>query len=437
MTHPATQPGLIAFSVVSLLGSTNCLIFGLLSWKTYRKHPRGTPHYNAAPWLLALFLALSAGFASAWYQDSLSYRIAPHLLPFTFSFRLLYGPLIFGFSWALLGHSTPSRFRTALHLTPFYVHLVLLVPLMGRSGGEKILFWEQTRWISQFYSMAIILQIVHLLVYMICTLAVIQRSTRPPLTVWNPTAGLRAPSSRREELSWLSNILVAVAVVLGIFTFMTGAFILGASPEIILFTRRMNEALLFVAIHLLAYQGIRYGTLLAPSETPQRRGLDRSQTEEASQADNTGGATAADAPQDSKEHFDLSDSAAQALARQADEHIRRTLAFLDPALSPGDLAQEMDVHPHNLSHAINNVLGQRFSHYMNGYRAEYARRLLISSSHGATPLTEIARMSGFRSKSCFNATFRSCYGCTPSEFRKKSAVSPGPSRSDHSSPSHE
>lgn len=446
MTHPAPPTGLIAFSAVSLLGSTNCLIFGLLSWRTYRAHPRGTPHYNAAPWILALFLSLSGGFTAAWYQDSLSYRVVPHLLPLSLSFRFLYGPVIFGFARALLGRPAFSRVRATLHMAPFCLHLASQVPLMRAGGTAQILFWEQGRWLCPLYPLGIILQIFHLLIYLASTLVVIHRSSRRPRLV-SPGGG-----SRRDELSWLGNIVMAVAVVLGLFTLMTGAFILGASPDIILFMRRANEALLFVLIHLLAYQGIRHGTLLlhpkdpgpepvrpesapvpsSPAETGRRA---PNQTEPPSGGDpHPGSPGPPGAPPDTcsaqagepDDRAPLPEAAARELARQADEHIRRTLAFLDPLLSPTDLAQELDVPAHHLSYAINSVLGQRFTHCLNGYRADYARKLLTAPSHRTTPLTEISHMSGFRSKSCFNATFRKCYGCAPSEFRKKSWAPPSP-----------
>lgn len=56
-----------------------------------------------------------------------------------------------------------------------------------------------------------------------------------------------------------------------------------------------------------------------------------------------------------------------------------------------------------------------FSDFINGFRLRYAAKLLTETADKS--VSEISDMSGFNSRSTFNANFRNVYGMTPSEFR--------------------
>jgi AraC-like DNA-binding protein len=48
------------------------------------------------------------------------------------------------------------------------------------------------------------------------------------------------------------------------------------------------------------------------------------------------------------------------------------------------------------------------------------KRCLLDPAYGSQAILEIARASGFSSKTAFNAAFREHAGVTPSEFRRRS-----------------
>ena len=94
--------------------------------------------------------------------------------------------------------------------------------------------------------------------------------------------------------------------------------------------------------------------------------------------------------------------------------------FLDPGMSLKKLAEKMRVHPNYLSQII-NAKGQSFSSFINGYRIEEARKLLLDPHKRDRSILNIAYDTGFYSKSVFNTAFKRITGQTPSQFRSAAA----------------
>ena len=91
-------------------------------------------------------------------------------------------------------------------------------------------------------------------------------------------------------------------------------------------------------------------------------------------------------------------------------------AFLDPNLGLPQLAKQVQLSTHDLSYLINEGFGENFFQFVNRYRIEEAKMLLISPQHKHLNILGIACEAGFRSKSTFNATFKKMTGMSPSHF---------------------
>jgi len=105
-------------------------------------------------------------------------------------------------------------------------------------------------------------------------------------------------------------------------------------------------------------------------------------------------------------------------AAELETHLKEQRSFLDPELSLGKLAGQLDWSPRDLSAVINRVDNQSFSQKINQLRVAEAKTLLADASGRAESLLEIALASGFNSKSAFNLMFKRFVGQTPSEYRK-------------------
>ncbi len=90
--------------------------------------------------------------------------------------------------------------------------------------------------------------------------------------------------------------------------------------------------------------------------------------------------------------------------------------YTNPSLSLESLAETMGISPRTLSSVINGHFKCSFVEYINQYRLDEAKRLLIEEKK--KPVLDIMYASGFNSKATFNALFKRVEGMTPSQYRK-------------------
>jgi len=82
-----------------------------------------------------------------------------------------------------------------------------------------------------------------------------------------------------------------------------------------------------------------------------------------------------------------------------------------------EVAAMLLITPHQLSEFINDQLRMNFSSYVNSYRVDDARKLLVANPDQSA--LSIGLEVGFGSKPSFNTIFKQKTGMTPSEYRKK------------------
>ncbi|WP_299469576.1 AraC family transcriptional regulator [Mucilaginibacter sp.] len=101
------------------------------------------------------------------------------------------------------------------------------------------------------------------------------------------------------------------------------------------------------------------------------------------------------------------------------EHLMQTeKVYLDNELSLPQLAKEMGISTHDLSYLLNDVIGISFFQFVNTYRVEEAKQLMLSEKHRHLNLLGIAFSAGFNSKTTFNTAFKKETGLSPSEFMR-------------------
>lgn len=93
--------------------------------------------------------------------------------------------------------------------------------------------------------------------------------------------------------------------------------------------------------------------------------------------------------------------------------------YLASDLTIFDLSKSVGTNSKYLSKVINQHIGKNFSTFINDYRLEEAKRLLASKEGNTFTIEAIAQMSGFKSKSVFNAYFKKKYQMTPSKYRSE------------------
>jgi AraC-like DNA-binding protein len=95
--------------------------------------------------------------------------------------------------------------------------------------------------------------------------------------------------------------------------------------------------------------------------------------------------------------------------------------YLQPELTINHLADILKCSRHHLSQVLNDNLQQSYYDYINYFRIEEAKRLLLDEKYRQLKIASIAYDAGFNSLSTFNEVFKKYTGITPSGFRKDMA----------------
>jgi YesN/AraC family two-component response regulator len=103
---------------------------------------------------------------------------------------------------------------------------------------------------------------------------------------------------------------------------------------------------------------------------------------------------------------------------QLTQHMAQAKPYLESDLTLTALAKSLDLNPYHLSQVLNEGFGENFYKFINRYRVEESKRLLLNPAFSHYTLLAIASEAGFSSKTTFNKTFKEHTGLTPSEFIK-------------------
>lgn len=93
--------------------------------------------------------------------------------------------------------------------------------------------------------------------------------------------------------------------------------------------------------------------------------------------------------------------------------------YRDENISLQSMAEKLSLSPHQLSQLLNENLNKNFWDFINTYRVEEAKRLLIDPKRAHQKILTIAFDVGFNTKASFNQVFKRYTGMTPSQYRKK------------------
>ncbi len=81
-----------------------------------------------------------------------------------------------------------------------------------------------------------------------------------------------------------------------------------------------------------------------------------------------------------------------------------------------ELASQLEITPHQLSEYLNTQAKKNFTSFINSYRIEEAKTLLLDPDK---LVVEIAYQVGFNTRASFNRVFKDEEGITPTEYKKR------------------
>ncbi|SDW33122.1 TolB amino-terminal domain-containing protein [Lutibacter oricola] len=96
--------------------------------------------------------------------------------------------------------------------------------------------------------------------------------------------------------------------------------------------------------------------------------------------------------------------------------------YLKSDLTLKGLAENIELHPNKLSWLLNTAYHQNFNDYINSFRINHFKKLVIDPKNSHITILGLAYDSGFNSKSVFNTYFKKVEGITPSQWVKNQSL---------------
>lgn len=112
----------------------------------------------------------------------------------------------------------------------------------------------------------------------------------------------------------------------------------------------------------------------------------------------------------------LSTSSYQDIVERAKRMVEDGMLYKKESLTLSELSIMMGTNSKYLSQSINAKLQCSFVDFVNGYRVEEAKRLMLDRTNRSFTLEAIGSLAGFKSKSVFFRAFKKATGMTPNQF---------------------
>lgn len=327
------------------------------------------------------FLLLWSTF---WLEEILNYAGIYNIVQYSsvlVPFIQFFTPIVFFIS--IVCFTNPDfRFRIAdlkyLILPAFYMILLLL---QQSSDAEN-------RKLFKFFILGLIL--IQVILYTLLAYFEIRKHQKKILSFASDTIEI--------DLNWLEYIIISIFLLSITITLYNVFF---NSSTLNAFT----NLFLFIIILIVAYNSIKQKEIF-PLDSNHRNEI--IQINEGQQSGEL-------------KRKIIPDSEMAILKLQLSELMNQQKPYLDSELNLIKLSELSKMTPHHLSYVINNGFNENFFSFINTFRVEKAKELLVKEDKNKLSMLGIAFESGFNSKTSFNTTFKKITGQTPSEFKKRSS----------------
>lgn len=309
-----------------------------------------------------------------------------HINRISSAFPFLFGPLFYLYIRSFLRGDILSK-NDSLHVIPFLLNLVLLVPYYISSAETKVgmivnrqLFpFENETLLNIFSSINFLLPIlmsIHLILYTYLGFKLLSKKDFGRV--------------KDKVEKWFSILLYCfIGFVVGFVSYYLMVYVFSYN----LTFDYMISLAMSIFIYTIGYFGFMSPEVL--------EGNIDAHTEK-NKYSNSG----------------LSKEAAIKLKNQLIELMEEDKMFLKNDLKLKDLANAVGESRHHVSQVINDELETTFSAFVNEYRIKESQELLLNKTDELN-MYGIAKESGFNNKTTFSLAFKRHTGLTPSLYQKK------------------
>jgi AraC-like DNA-binding protein len=389
--------------VLSIVNFTAAIQGIFLSYLLFNRRSE-SKEYRA---LAFLVLVMSVGLLGAVLGLSGYYRQLPHLMRIGDPMGLLLGPLLYRYIYLLTKGRPPRPFF--LHLIPFVLYVIALIPFYAMSASAKIAFGE-TIFLNKHQNMQVliiqVIRFIHVLIYIFLSLQLTKQFDRLLENNFSETEKINLHKSHYLLRLYIVICLSAIGVFIAGF-FIPFHFVL-ANNLVGLGISLMIYSLAYVSWNRPVVQVVQLAPLVSgkdPVSIPLENPAVIIRETDQSPADK------------GRSTLHLSDEQYQKFSTRLDTLLVDDKVYLENELSLAQLSEKLNVPPYQASELISRQYGESFFDLINRHRIEEVKKRLTDPAFSHLSILGIAMDCGFNSKSSFNTAFKKFTGQTPSQFR--------------------
>jgi len=314
---------------------------------------------------------------------------------------LAVGPFMYLYSYYLINAVNSFKVRDLLHFLPPLFFSLLTIFAIDQSQKllpEQYFFVDENLWFRILFSVSFLLSI---LLYSMYTFRLLHKHE-------STIEDYFSSHSEKYNLRWVKYLHAFFSIVFLIIILMRATKIHFAfdQPELIPHILNICFLAFTYAVSLFGFrQGYIYEGKVVQylSQTPKPEVEEK---EEAPKYEKSG----------------LTDSTANSYLNKITDYMSSQQPWRNSDLTIQLLSDQLKIPKHHITQTINSQSGKNFYQFVNEYRLEAVKTMLVDATFDHWSILGIALECGFNSKSSFNTFFKQQTGVTPSVFRKENRL---------------
>ncbi|MCJ8320465.1 MAG: helix-turn-helix domain-containing protein [Colwellia sp.] len=372
--------------VILLMTAMQCLFFGALLYVTNTNRIKSTLFLTAFLFAHALIPANELMMWGAEFKIQVRYQWPS----FYFIPELAYyvdGALLFFCIKSLIFRDFSLKKADLLHLLPLIVFVIFISTTFYSHSFEQrqeMLLNESFVYSAGYVGLEFLIKCVRVFYAVACLILII----RYKHLLQNTKSNID-----KAHINWLKGLVIGFMVVMLSETLLASAKVInlfdGFGIEVFSYLGLTGNYASFVLVNLLVFTAIRHFLTfeqVVEEETTKKTNDDQFVNPE--------------------------------MAAEVDAAMLKDKAYMEPDITLDTLAESLSIIPRDLSMLINRHFGINFYEFINKYRIEEAKKMLVDPEHKNTTITDIYLAVGFNSKSVFYTFFKKFESVTPSQFRQ-------------------
>jgi AraC-like DNA-binding protein len=366
--------GFNTFLVILIYGSLILISF-LTAVNPLKVNKKANYWFGAFLFLWSTFWSDEIAQYTGSYETIQNLSVPVHFIQF-------FTPIVFYFS--IVYFTNPNyRFRIGglkyLILPALYL-IILLIPQMQGAPNHKLI-----------QIVLLVLILLQVILYTILSFLKIRKHQKKILAFASNTIEI--------DLSWLEYIISAI-LLLSIVVTLYNVFFISLPLNVFI------NCFLLIIIFFVAYNSLKQKEIYPLDEILRKEIISMNDEEKSGEL----------------KRKIVPDSDLIKFKSKLIELMKVEKPYLDSELNLIKLAELINMTPHQLSYIINTGFNENFFRFVNNYRVEKAKELLLKEEMDKLSILGIAFESGFNSKTSFNNTFKKITGLTPSGFKKSGST---------------